>query len=158
MPWGDRCRGRSACARSIPAASPWCAACSTSYCRTFPARSSTSAATRPSTWGRAAARRRANERGTERVYLDYLLEIYREVTERGHTMQFWGDIIVQRPELIAELPKDSVALEWGYEADHPFDEHCREVRGLGHPVLRLPRHLGLVLARRAAPTTPSATC
>jgi hypothetical protein len=38
-------------------------------------------------------------------------------------MMFWGDIIVKRPELIAELPREAIALEWGYEADHPFAEH-----------------------------------
>jgi hypothetical protein len=39
-------------------------------------------------------------------------------------MQFWGDIVVQHPELVRELPRDAVALEWGYEADHPFAEHA----------------------------------
>jgi hypothetical protein len=39
-------------------------------------------------------------------------------------MQFWSDIIVRdEPELVAELPHDVVALEWGYEADYPFDKH-----------------------------------
>lgn len=36
-------------------------------------------------------------------------------------MMFWGDIILNKPELIEELPKDVIALEWGYEANHPFD-------------------------------------
>lgn len=72
-------------------------------------------------------------RGTERVYLDYLLKIYQEVTARHHTMQFWGDIIVQQPALIPELPSDSVALEWGYEATHPFDEHGRQFAAAGTP-------------------------
>jgi hypothetical protein len=62
-------------------------------------------------------------RGAGRVYLDYLLKLHKQVTARGKTMQFWGDMIVQHPDLIPELPKDSIALEWGYEADHPFDEH-----------------------------------
>jgi hexosaminidase len=66
-----------------------------------------------------------------RVYLDFLLEIYRAVTERGRTMQFWGDIIIHHPELIAELPKDVVALEWGYEANHPFDAHAAEFSASG---------------------------
>src|SRR6185436_16742198 len=39
--------------------------------------------------------------------------------------QFWGDIIIEQPELIAELPKDAIALEWGYEADHPFLDHAQ---------------------------------
>ena len=35
----------------------------------------------------------------------------------------WDDIIIKYPELIPELPKDMIAMIWGYEADHPFDVH-----------------------------------
>jgi hexosaminidase len=61
--------------------------------------------------------------GPGHVYLDFLLKIYSEVTKRGFRMQFWGDIIMAHPELAKELPKDCIALEWGYEANHPFDAH-----------------------------------
>jgi hypothetical protein len=73
--------------------------------------------------GQGRSKAAVEERGKGRVYLDFVLEIYREVTSRGHTMQFWGDIIVEYPELVAELPRDTIALEWGYEANHPFEEH-----------------------------------
>lgn len=73
--------------------------------------------------GQGRSKEECEQRGVERVYLDFLHKIHEEVKGRGYTMQFWGDIIVHRPELIAELPKDSIALEWGYEANHPFDEH-----------------------------------
>lgn len=63
------------------------------------------------------------ELGAGRVYLDFLLKIYEDVKRRGKTMQFWGDILMNHPELVAELPRDVIALEWGYEAGHPFDEH-----------------------------------
>ncbi|HYN89637.1 MAG TPA: glycoside hydrolase family 20 zincin-like fold domain-containing protein [Ardenticatenaceae bacterium] len=63
------------------------------------------------------------QRGEGRVYLDFLLQIYREVKARGRVMQFWGDIIMEHPELVPELPHDAIALEWGYEADHLFDHH-----------------------------------
>ena len=66
-----------------------------------------------------------------RVYLDFLLALHREVTARGRIMQFWGDIIIHHPELIAELPKDVIALEWGYEADHPFAAHAAQFGGSG---------------------------
>jgi hexosaminidase len=62
-------------------------------------------------------------RGTERVYLEFLKEVHARVRARGKVMLFWGDIIVKRPDLLAELPADAIALEWGYEADHPFAEH-----------------------------------
>ncbi len=60
------------------------------------------------------------QRGKGRVYLDFLLKIYDLVRARGHTMQFWGDIINQYPDLVPDVPKDTIALEWGYEADHDF--------------------------------------
>ena len=63
------------------------------------------------------------EKGAGRVYLDFLMKIYREVKARGLTMQFWGDILMNHPELVPELPRDVIVLEWGYEADHPFDQH-----------------------------------
>jgi hexosaminidase len=75
------------------------------------------------TWdlGQGRTKDICGQRGSGRVYLDFLLQIYREVTARGHTMQFWGDIVMKHPELIPELPRDLIALEWGYEAQHAFD-------------------------------------
>ena len=73
--------------------------------------------------GAGRSRAACEARGTERVYLEFLREVHTRVQARGRRMMFWGDIIVKRPELIAELPRDAIALEWGYEADHPFAEH-----------------------------------
>jgi hypothetical protein len=70
--------------------------------------------------GRGKSRAVCEERGVGRVYLDFLLQIHELVQKHGRTMQFWGDIIMHHPELIPELPGDLIALEWGYEADHPF--------------------------------------
>jgi hypothetical protein len=83
--------------------------------------------------GQGRSRQACAEQGPGRVYLDYLLKVYREVVRHGRTMQFWGDIIMQHPELIPELPKDAVALEWGYEADHPFNEHGKHFAAAGIP-------------------------
>ncbi len=65
------------------------------------------------------------EKGEARVYLDFLHEIHRLVTRQGRTMQCWSDMLRQRPQLIGELPKDIIVLEWGYEADHPYVENSR---------------------------------
>ena len=73
--------------------------------------------------GQGRSKERVEKEGEGRVYLEFLLKIYREVKARERTMQFWGDIIMQHPELVPELPRDAIALEWGYEAHHPFDEH-----------------------------------
>ena len=74
------------------------------------------------TWdlGLGQSRRICGRRGKGRVYVDFLRKIHREVIDRGRRMMFWGDIILHYPELIRELPRDVVALNWGYESDHPF--------------------------------------
>ncbi|HEV8240076.1 MAG TPA: glycoside hydrolase family 20 zincin-like fold domain-containing protein [Thermoanaerobaculia bacterium] len=79
--------------------------------------------------GRSAAA--VAERGKVRVYLEFLQQVHALVAARGHRMQFWGDIIIEQPELIAELPKDAIALEWGYEADHPFLDHAQRFAASG---------------------------
>ncbi len=70
-------------------------------------------------------------RGEGRVYLDFLKQVHDLLKERGKVMEFWGDIIVKRPDLVPELPRDAIALEWGYEADHPFAEHLALFRNAG---------------------------
>ncbi|RIK53325.1 MAG: glycoside hydrolase [Chloroflexi bacterium] len=82
--------------------------------------------------GQGRSKAECEARGTGRVYLDFLLKVYDLVTTRGHTMQFWSDIIVRdQPDLVAELPRDLIALEWGYEADYPFDKHAALVAASG---------------------------
>lgn len=73
------------------------------------------------------------EKGEGRVYLEFLLKIYNLVKKHGRTMQFWGDIIQRHPELIPELPKDLIVLEWGYESDHPFAKRCKKIAETGIP-------------------------
>ena len=100
------------------------------------------------TWdlGRGQSKALCDAKGKGRVYLDFLKQIHREVSTRGKTMMFWGDIILKYPELIPELAKLSrssrresaqlnqsgltsaatnlVALNWGYEAIHPFQKEA----------------------------------
>ena len=73
------------------------------------------------------------KKGKGRVYLEFLLAIHDLVTRHGRTMLYWGDIIMQYPELVPELPRNAIALEWGYEAEHPFDEHGERFQAAGVP-------------------------
>lgn len=83
--------------------------------------------------GCGRSKRACEKRGNGRVYLDFLLNIYELVKNHDRIMMFWGDIIMHYPELISELPQDIVALEWGYEAKHPFMDHGAKFAGSGIP-------------------------
>jgi hypothetical protein len=96
------------------------------------------------TWdlGRGQSKKLCERRGKGRVYVDFLKQIQREATKRGRRMMFWGDIILHHPELIPELakigradvlvgqdarqriPTNLIALNWGYEANHPFEKEA----------------------------------
>ncbi|MGC9771870.1 family 20 glycosylhydrolase [Fervidobacterium islandicum] len=62
--------------------------------------------------------------GKGKVYFDFLMKIYNIAKRYKKAVMFWGDIIENHPEFIPQLPKDMIAMVWGYEADHPFDEKC----------------------------------
>ncbi len=85
------------------------------------------------TWelGKGWSKNKCEEKGTTRVYLDFLLGIHRLVRKQGRRMMFWGDIILHQPDLIREIPEDVVALEWGYSADHAFSKRCRLFKDAG---------------------------
>jgi hexosaminidase len=80
------------------------------------------------TWdlGRGQSKKLCAAKGKGRVYLDFLKKIHREVFTRNKKMMFWGDIILKYPKLIRELPKNVIALNWGYEANHPFEKEAAQ--------------------------------
>lgn len=84
--------------------------------------------------GQGVSQEICQARGKGQVYLDYLLRVYADVKRRGYTMQFWGDIINNdHPELAALLPRDVIALNWGYEDKHPFDVENARFAASGVP-------------------------
>jgi hypothetical protein len=105
------------------------------------------------TWdlGRGQSKKLCKRIGKGQVYFDFLKQIHYEVSRRGKRMMFWGDIILKYPELIPALAlfgapnTDSassscfqehagavpgapslIALNWGYEANHPFEKEAAQ--------------------------------
>jgi hexosaminidase len=80
------------------------------------------------TWdlGKGQSKKLCEVKGKSHVYLDFLKKIHREVSTRNKRMMFWGDIILKYPKLIRELPKNVIALNWGYEANHPFEREAAQ--------------------------------
>ena len=64
-------------------------------------------------------------------YLGFLLKVFDCVRKRGKRPMFWGDIVLRHPELVARLPKDAIALDWGYEGNHPFAAECAAFKKAG---------------------------
>jgi len=81
--------------------------------------------------GQGRSRAACEERGTDVVYVEFLTAVQRLVAERGRRMLFWADVVLENPESIAHLPKDSVPILWGYDAAHPFEAQTRALAESG---------------------------
>lgn len=87
------------------------------------------------TWelGQGWSKKRCASKGTTQVYLDFLGQIHKLVLQRNHETMFWGDIVLRQPESLAQVSKEMTALNWGYEANHPFRSECQQLASSGLP-------------------------
>lgn len=75
--------------------------------------------------GLGRSREAVAERGRAAVYVDFLEAVNALAKSHGRRMMFWGDVLLEHPELLSRLPQDGIVLQWGYEADHPFVRDSR---------------------------------
>lgn len=54
--------------------------------------------------------------GKGRLYVDFLKQIIDAVKDAGAIPLFWGDVIGKHPELVGEIPREAIALDWDYSA------------------------------------------
>ncbi len=87
------------------------------------------------TWdlGQGRSRAEAEKKGVGRVYLEHIVHIEKLARKYGKRLMIWGDIVLGHPELIPEIPKDILMLDWSYFAG-------QDLSGMGKI-----RHAGLEL-------------
>lgn len=81
--------------------------------------------------GQGRSKTMCDSLGKGRVYLNFLKQLNDEVHRNGKYAQFWGDIVLNHPELISEIPKDMTAMVWGYTTDYPFQKNLPRFRDAG---------------------------
>lgn len=80
-------------------------------------------------WGRS--KEAVAKHGRAKVYLDFVTKIAAEVERLGKKPMFWADIALSHPECVPDIPKNLIALAWGYEPDAPFEKWCTELKAAG---------------------------
>ncbi len=76
------------------------------------------------TWGLGTgpSKKLAEKIGVGGVYARHMRRVHDLLKEKyGKRMMMWGDIILQHPENLKEIPKDTVMLTWGYDARESFE-------------------------------------
>jgi len=67
--------------------------------------------------GLGRTKERVQKEGMGPVYIDFLKQIEGALRYTGKTFLFWGDIAQGSPDLVKSLPKDMLAVGWGYGAN-----------------------------------------
>jgi hypothetical protein len=80
--------------------------------------------------GKGRNREKAAESGIGKLYVEFVKKIIGVVHAHGKTPMMWGDIVLHHPEIITEIPEDTVFLNWGYGTD-VTDEAARVLSTAG---------------------------
>lgn len=72
--------------------------------------------------GAGPAKELAAQIGVGGVYVRHIRRLHDLLRDRHHKrMMMWGDIILQHPKNLQEIPKDTIMLSWGYDPRANFE-------------------------------------
>ncbi|MBM4088736.1 MAG: hypothetical protein FJ276_04805 [Planctomycetes bacterium] len=77
------------------------------------------------TWGLGSgpSKTLAEQIGVGGVYVGHIRRVHDLLRDKySKRMMMWGDIILQHPEHLDQVPKDTVMLTWGYGAQDSFED------------------------------------
>jgi hypothetical protein len=73
--------------------------------------------------GAGPSRELAAKIGVGGVYVQHIRRVHDLLRDKhGKRMMMWGDIILQHPNNLQDIPKDTLMLTWGYDARASFDD------------------------------------
>jgi hypothetical protein len=81
--------------------------------------------------GTGQSQARAKEVGLGRLYLEHLQKVNEIMVPYHKRLLFWGDIAVKYPALLGVLPKDMVAVPWGYDLDTEYEAITKPYKDAG---------------------------
>ncbi len=81
--------------------------------------------------GQGQTKDRVKEVGLGRIYLEHLKRVAEIMKPYNKRLMFWGDVAMHYPELLEILPKDVIAVAWGYGPAQSFDNLLKPYKDAG---------------------------
>ena len=71
--------------------------------------------------GKGRGKALAEQIGAHKMYVDWIGKIANHVKELGFRPMFWGDVIIEDPSQMANLPQDIICMNWDYDPNYRED-------------------------------------
>ena len=71
--------------------------------------------------GEGQSREVAKTKGVGAIYFEHLNRVRDVLKPYNRRLMFWGDIALNHPDLIGNIPKDMIVMNWQYSARDDFD-------------------------------------
>ncbi len=81
--------------------------------------------------GEGRSREQAKEKGVGKVYFDHINRVRDILKPHNRQLMMWGDIALNHPELIGEIPKDMIVMNWAYGARDSYTSRIEPFRKAG---------------------------
>ena len=73
-------------------------------------------------------KQRCLELGKGNVYLEFVEKAREIILKYNKTPLIWGDVLLNHDDVLDKVPKDMIFIDWGYDAQYPFDKTLKKVK------------------------------
>jgi hexosaminidase len=70
--------------------------------------------------GQGQSREAVKERGVGTVYFEHLRRVHEILAPYKRRLMFWGDIALNHPDLIGNIPRDMIVMNWTYGPNESY--------------------------------------
>ena len=81
--------------------------------------------------GEGQSREAAKSRGVGAVYFEHLNKVREVLRPYNRRLMFWGDIALNHPDLIGNIPKDMIVMNWQYGARDDYEKYIKPFKDAG---------------------------
>lgn len=81
--------------------------------------------------GEGQSKAEAQTKGVGAVYFQHLNRVREVLKPYNRRLMFWGDIALNHPDLIGNVPKDMIAMNWQYGASDDYSKSINAFKNAG---------------------------
>jgi hexosaminidase len=81
--------------------------------------------------GEGQSREAVRQRGVGAVYFEHLRRVRDLLQPYGRRLMFWGDIALNHPDLIGEIPRDMIVMNWAYGPRESYESRLKPFKDAG---------------------------